>query len=39
LRDDDYDGRYEKKVLYGFAVKDTAVDIRVPTAAKIESAP
>jgi hypothetical protein len=36
LRDDDYDGRYEKKILYGFAVKESAVDIRVPARVKIE---
>jgi hypothetical protein len=37
LRDDDYDGSFEKKILYGFAVKDSLVDIRVPTGVKIES--
>jgi len=37
LRDDDYDGRYEKKILYGFAVTETAVDIQVPTGVKIET--
>ena len=26
LRDDDYDGRFEKKILYGFAVVESAVD-------------
>src|SRR3954468_20434895 len=39
LRDDDYDGRYEKRILYGFAGKESAVDIRVPTAVRIEKAP
>jgi hypothetical protein len=39
LRDDDYDGRYEKKILYGFAVKKSAIDIRVPTDVKIEKTP
>ena len=39
LRDDDYDGRYEKKILYGFAVKESPVDIRVPTGVKIERTP
>lgn len=39
LHDDDYDGRYEKKILYGFAVKESAVDIRVPTGVKIERTP
>lgn len=36
LSDDDYDGRYEKKILYGFAVTESAVDIRVPTGVKTE---
>lgn len=35
FRDDDYDGRFEKKILYGVAVKETAVDIEVPTGVKI----
>ena len=39
LRDEDYDGRYEKKILYGFAVTESAVDIRVPTGVKIETRP
>lgn len=39
LRDDDYDGRYEKKILYGFAVKESAVDISVPIGVKIEKKP
>jgi hypothetical protein len=39
LRDDNYDGRYEKKIPYGFAVKESAVDIRVPTGIKIERTP
>ncbi len=39
LRDDDYDGRYEKKILYGFAVKESPVDIPVPTGVKIEKTP
>jgi hypothetical protein len=39
LRDDDYDGRFEKKILYGFAVKESPVDIRVPTGVKIERIP
>ena len=38
MRDDD-DGRYEKKILFGFAVKESAVDIRVPTGVKIETKP
>lgn len=39
LHDDDDDGRYEKKILYGFAVKESAVDIRVPRGVKIEGTP
>ena len=35
LRDDDYDGRFEKRILYGFAVKESPVDIPVPTGVKI----
>jgi hypothetical protein len=38
-RDDDYDGRYEKKILYGFAMQESAVDFRVPTGVKIEKRP
>ena len=36
LRDDDYNGRYEKKILYGFAVTESTVDIPVPTHVHIE---
>lgn len=39
LRDDDYDGKYEKKILYGFAVRETAVDLRVPVKVKISRMP
>jgi hypothetical protein len=39
LRDDDYDGRFEKKILYGFAVKESPVDIPVPTGVKIVRTP
>ncbi len=39
LRDDDYDGRYEKKVLYGVGVFESAVDVRVPTDVKITRTP
>lgn len=31
LRDDNFDGRYEKKILYGYVVRESAVDIPVPT--------
>ena len=39
LRDDDHDGRYEKKILYGFAAGESAVDIPVSTGVKIERNP
>ena len=39
LRDDDHDGRYEKKVLYGFAVVESSVDLPVPTHVHIEPKP
>ena len=39
LRDDDYDGRYEKTILYGFAIVESAVDIPVPTHVHIETKP
>lgn len=35
-RDDNYDGRYEVKVLYGFAVTKTPVDLPVATNVKVE---
>ena len=38
LRDDDSDGVYEKKVFFGFALKQSAIHIRVPTGLKIERA-
>jgi hypothetical protein len=36
LRDDNYDGWYEKKILYGYAVKETPVHLPVPTNVHIE---
>ena len=36
LRDDDHDGRYEKKILLGVGVFESAVDIPVPTGVKIK---
>jgi hypothetical protein len=36
LRDDDYNGRYEVKVLYGFAVTKAPIDQPVPTNVTIE---
>ena len=35
LRDDDYDGKYEKKIHFGLAVLSSVIDIRVPTGVKI----
>lgn len=39
LRDDDYSGRYEKKVLFGVGVTESVVDIPVPTGVRIETKP
>jgi hypothetical protein len=39
LQDDDYDGRFEKKVRYGIGVKESVVAIQVPTNVKIETKP
>jgi len=39
LRDDNYEGRYEKKIVYGFAVTESAVDLPVPTHVHIEPQP
>jgi len=39
LRDDDYDGRYEKKIRYTFTVMESAVDLPVPTHIHIEAKP
>lgn len=36
LRDDDYNGRYERKIFHGLAVKQSIVDIPVPTDVKIQ---
>lgn len=36
LRDDDYNGRYEKKIDFGFGMKTSVVDIPVPMDVKIE---
>src|SRR5689334_3085573 len=36
LRDDDYSGRYTKKVLYGYAVVESAVDLPVPGKVRVE---
>ena len=39
LRDDDYDGRYEKKIRLSVGVIESAVDLPVPTEVRIESKP
>ena len=39
LRDDDFDGRYEKKILYGVGVFESRVDIPVPTNVHISKKP
>jgi len=39
LRDDDYNGKYEKKTRYGFAVRESAVDLPIPTGVKTEKKP
>ncbi|MES2921740.1 MAG: hypothetical protein V4819_09340 [Verrucomicrobiota bacterium] len=36
LRDNDFDGKYETKVLYGVAVKESSVDQQVPTGVRME---
>jgi hypothetical protein len=36
LRDDNYDGWYEKKILYGYAVRGTEVHLPVPTNVNIQ---
>lgn len=36
LRDDNFDGRYEKKVLYGIGIFESAVDLPVPVNVHIE---
>lgn len=35
LRDEDYDGRYDKKRSFGVGVFDTVVDVPVPVGVKI----
>ncbi len=39
LRDDNYDGRYEKKIVYGIGVFESPVDIPAPTNATISPNP
>ena len=36
LRDDDYNGRYERKIVYGFALTESVVDLPVATHVHIE---
>jgi hypothetical protein len=37
LRDNDYDGRFEKKILYGISIFEKAVDLPVPTGLPISA--
>src|SRR3954470_20765575 len=39
LRDDDYDGRYERKTLYGFALTESVINLPVPKHVHIEPKP
>src|SRR5262245_6899281 len=39
LRDDDFNGRFEKKILYGVGVTESAVDVPVPTHVHIHPNP
>lgn len=39
LRDDNYDGRYEKKIIYGVGIVESPVDLPVPTHVHIEPKP
>lgn len=39
LRDDNYDGRYEKEVLFGIGVGGKNINIPVPVGVKIEPFP
>jgi len=36
LRNDNYDGRYDKKIVYGYGVVETAIDIEVPADVHLE---
>ncbi|HEY1169962.1 MAG TPA: hypothetical protein VGH19_01215 [Verrucomicrobiae bacterium] len=36
LRDDDFDGRFEKKIVFGVAVWEHVVDFPVPTSIQLE---
>ena len=39
LRDDDFNGRFEKKVLFGFAIVESVADVPVPKQVHIEPKP
>lgn len=39
LDDDDYNGRYEKKIVYGFALTESGIDLPVPTHVHLEPKP
>lgn len=36
LQDNDFDGRYEKKVMYGVGVKESSIDRPVPTDVRLK---
>jgi hypothetical protein len=38
LRDDDYNGRYERKIMFGVGVFESKVDLPVPTNVRINKA-
>jgi hypothetical protein len=37
LRDDNHNGRYEKKVIYGVGIFESKIDLPVPAGVRIES--
>lgn len=39
LRDNDYDGRFEKKILWGVGIFESTVDLPVPTGVHIDPKP
>ena len=39
LRDDDFNGRFEKKILFGVGIVESKVDIPVPKGVRIEGNP
>lgn len=39
LRDDDHNGRFEKKVVFGVRVIESTIDLAVPVGVKLETKP